>query len=124
MLEDDLAKIWPGSERSTSRCSASLDALLEEASPPRFVINGHMHFRTVIDFPRTQVINAGTLKGQYAGFSILDIGVSQIDSFNFSTDNSIEQARQLDLAAGSGRRIWRNTDDFDGEWQPVMLHSA
>lgn len=124
VLEDDLAKIWPGSERSTSRCSASLDALLEEASPPRFVINGHMHFRTVIDFPRTQVINAGTLKGQYAGFSILDIGVSQIDSFNFSTDNSIEQARQLDLAAGSGRRIWRNTDDFDGEWQPVMLHSA
>ena len=124
VLEDDLAKIWPGSERSSSRCSAALDALLQETDPPRFVINGHMHFRTVIDFPRTQVINGGTLKGQYAGFSILDVGNSRIDSFNFSTENDIELARQLDLGAHLGRRVWRNTDDFDGEWQPVILHSA
>jgi predicted phosphodiesterase len=124
VLEDDLAKIWPGSERSSSRCSASLDALLQEANPPRFVINGHMHFRTVIDFPSTQVINGGTLKGQFAGFSILDICRGQIDSFNFSEENDIEPARQLDLDAQLGRRVWRNTGDFDGEWQPVVLHSA
>ena len=124
VLEDDLAKIWPGSERSSSRCSASLDALLQEANPPRFVINGHMHFRTVIDFPSTQVINGGTLKGQFAGFSILDIGNGQIDSFNFSGENDIEPARQLDLDAHLGRRVWRNTCDFDGKWQPVVLHSA
>ena len=124
VLEDDLAKIWPGSERSSSRCSASLDALLQEANPPRFVINGHMHFRTVIDFPSTQVINGGTLKGQFAGFSILDICRGQIDSFNFSKENDIEPARQLDLDAQLGRRVWRNTGDFDGEWQPVVLHSA
>ena len=124
VLEDDLAKIWPGSERSTSRCSASLDALLQEANPPRFVINGHMHFRTVIDFPSTQVINGGTLKGQFAGFSILDIGNGQIDSFNFSGENDIEPARQLDLDAHLGRRVWRNTGDFDGKRQPVVLHSA
>lgn len=124
VLEDDLAKIWPGSERSASRCSASLDALLQEANPPRFVINGHMHFRTVIDFPSTQVINGGTLKGQYAGFSVLDVGDGQIDSFNFSAENAIEPARQLDLGACPERRVWRNTDDFDGQWQPVILHNA
>jgi predicted phosphodiesterase len=124
VLEDDLAKIWPGSERSTSRCSAPLDALLQETNPPRFVINGHMHFRTVIDFPSTQVINGGTLKGQYAGFSLLDVDSGQIDSFNFSAEHDIELARQLDLDAHLDRRVWRNTDDFDGQWQPVVLHSA
>ena len=98
--------------------------MLQEANPPRFVINGHMHFRTVIDFPSTQVINGGTLKGQYAGFSVLDVGDGQIDSFNFSAENAIEPARQLDLGACPERRVWRNTDDFDGQWQPVILHNA
>ena len=122
ILDDDLAKIWPGSENSASRCSASLDKLLQQAVPPRFLINGHMHFRTVIDFPRTQVINGGTLKGQFAGFSLLDVEAQRIDSFNLSDNGKIQKAGTLDLASRKDRRIWQTTGEFDGAWQPVILH--
>ena len=122
VLEDDLAKIWPGSENSDSRCSPALDDLLQHGNPPRFLINGHMHFRTVIDFPNTQVINGGTLKGQYAGFSLLDTDAQQLQSFNFQKDRTICPGGTLDLFARQDRRVWQSTQDFDGAWQPVMLH--
>ena len=122
ILDDDLAKIWPGSEKSASRCSAPLDKLLQQDAPPRFLINGHMHFRTVIDFPKTQVINGGTLKGQFAGFSLLDIESQCIHSFNFTGDQQVEAAGTLDLASRQDRRVWQSTGEFDGVWQPVMLH--
>lgn len=122
ILDDDLAKIWPGSENSASRCSAPLDELLQQDAPPRFLVNGHMHFRTVIDFPQTQVINGGTLKGQFAGFSLLDIEAQCIQSFNFAGEQEVEAAGTLDLATRQDRRIWQSTGEFDGVWQPVMLH--
>lgn len=124
ILDDDLAKIWPGSEKSASRCSASLDKLLQQDAPPRFLINGHMHFRTVIDFPQTQVINGGTLKGQFAGFALLDIEAQCIHSFNFTGELQVEAAGTLDLASRQDRRIWQSTREFDGAWQPVMLHQG
>lgn len=122
MLEDDLAKIWPGSENTASKCSESLDTLLEQSNPPRYIINGHMHFRTLIDFPRTQVVNAGTLKGQYSGFSLIDIQENQLDSYNLSENGEVFLVSKVDLTAMSERRVWRSTDDFDGNWQPVVLH--
>ncbi|NCF45153.1 MAG: metallophosphoesterase [Proteobacteria bacterium] len=124
MLDDDLAKIWPGSENASSRCSTALDELLAEPDPPRFIINGHMHFRTVIDFPRTQVINAGTLKGQFAGFSLLDVTQCQLESLNFSPNNEPSMACRMTLGASQGRRVWQSTEEFDGQWQPVVLHRA
>jgi hypothetical protein len=81
-----------------------------------------MHFRTVIDFPQTQVINGGTLKGQFAGFSLLDIEAQCIQSFNFAGEQEVETAGTLDLATRQDRRIWQSTGEFDGVWQPVMLH--
>ena len=124
MLDDDLAKIWPGSENASSRCSAALDELLAEPDPPRFIVNGHMHFRTVIDFPNTQVINAGTLKGQFAGFSVLDVRQCQIESLNFSSANDLSLSCCMSLGASQGRRVWQSTEEFDGQWQPVVLHRA
>lgn len=124
VLEDDLAKIWPGSENSASQCSVDLDVLLAAQSPPRFLVNGHMHFRTVIDFPKTQVINGGTLKGQFAGFSILDVEAARITSYNFSEKRQICPAGDLCLASQTNRRVWQSTEEFDGRWQPVMLHRA
>ena len=97
VLDDDLAKIWPGSENSGCRRSPELDSLLLEQSAPRFFINGHMHFRTVVDFTRTQMINAGTLKGQYAGFCMLDFTALTLSSFNFIDDAQAELVRTFDL---------------------------
>ena len=122
VLDDDLAKIWPGSENSSCRRSPELDSLLLEQSAPRFFINGHMHFRTVVDFTRTQMINAGTLKGQYAGFCMLDFTALTLSSFNFTDDAQAELVRTFDLLERSGRKIWSSTEEFDGSWEPVMLH--
>lgn len=124
ILEDDLAKIWPGSRNSASRCSAPLDALLQQEAPPRFLVNGHMHFRTVIDFPQTQVINGGTLKGQLPGFSLLDIEAQLLHSFNILGEHQVQAGGMLDLASRHDRRVWHSTGEFDGAWQPVMLHSS
>ena len=124
VLDDDLAKIWPGSENSGCRRSSELDSLLLQQSAPRFFINGHMHFRTVVDFKRTQMINAGTLKGQYAGFCMLDLTALTLSSFNLIDDAHAEFVRTFDLFERSGRRIWRNTEEFDGVWEPVALHRA
>ena len=122
VLDDDLAKIWPGSENSGCRRSSELDSLLLQQSAPRFFINGHMHFRTVVDFKRTQMINAGTLKGQYAGFCMLDFTALTLSSFNFTDDARAELVRTFDLFERGGRKIWGSTEEFDGSWEPVMLH--
>ena len=123
VLNDDLAKIWPGSENSGCRRSPELDHLLLQRVAPRFFINGHMHFRTVIDFTRTQMINAGTLRGRYAGFCMLDLAELKLSSFNFIDDAQAELVKIFDLAEDGHRRIWRSTEEFDGVWEPVVLHS-
>ena len=76
----------------------------------------------VVDFTRTQMINAGTLKGQYAGFCMLDLTALTLSSFNFIDDAQAELVRTFDLFERSGRRIWCSTEEFDGFWEPVMLH--
>ena len=124
VLNNDLAKIWPGSKNSGCQRSSELDRLLLQHVAPRFFINGHMHFRTIIDFPRTQMINAGTLKGQHAGFCMLDLTALKLDSFNFIDDGQAELVRTFDLCERTGRKIWCSTEDFDGSWEPVMLHRS
>ena len=101
-----------------------MDLLLQQNQPPCFFVNGHMHFRTVVDFARTQMINAGTLKGQFAGFCLLDLAESTLKSFNFNAQAQIELVRCFNLIARSDRRIWCNTEEFDGRWEPVVLHRA
>ena len=124
VLDNDLAKIWPGSESTSCRRSLELDLLLQQHQPPCFFVNGHMHFRTVVDFERTQMINAGTLKGQFAGFCLLDLAESTLKSFNFNAQAQMELVRCFNLTARNDRRIWCNTEEFDGRWEPVVLHRA
>ena len=40
VAEDDMAKVWPGTESTNIRRSEALDQWLSELQPPRFVING------------------------------------------------------------------------------------
>ena len=123
VADDDMAKVWPGTERSPIRRSDKLDEWLAESTPPTFVVNGHMHFRTLIDFDSSYLVNAGTLKGQYCGISILDVGDCSVAGYNLSDDGSFHFTQKHSVFERSQRRVWRNTQAFDGAWQPTTLHT-
>jgi predicted phosphodiesterase len=122
---NDLQKIWPGSARMPPIRSRELDRLIK-ARRYQYVINGHLHFRTMIHFEAMTLINAGTLKGeQWPGFMQIDFAKDTVTSFKFSqlTDNPrIELAKHLPLGPGPEHTIWRDTQAFSGDWQPLALH--
>ena len=123
VLDDDLAKVWPGTATTDVERSLSLDQLLSQRlTAPRFMVNGHMHFRTLIDFENCQLINAGTLKGLYSGLSILDGDKQIVSGFDFTPDGVIVPGQHYSLAGPDGRKVWRDTQAFDGRWTPVTLH--
>ena len=120
--DDDMAKVWPGTETTAIRRSELLDAWLVESESPRFVINGHMHFRTLIDFERCFLINAGTLKGERAGITLLDMRTRQVAGFNLLDDGRVCATRCYSLDGRSDRRVWSSTASFDGRWMPTSMH--
>ena len=124
VAEDDMAKVWPGTESTNIRRSEALDQWLSEPQPPRFVINGHMHFRTLIDFDKCFLINAGTLKGDWAGITVLDLKTREVAGFNLLDDGQVSATRRYCLDDREDRRIWSNTAAFDGRWHPTSMHRA
>jgi hypothetical protein len=98
-----------------------MDSLIADGDY-RFVINGHMHFRVLIDFPELLMINAGTLKGEYGGISLADFESDQISAYEIR-DNVAPQLVSEHALTSASRRIWADTQDFDGEWQPVTLYA-
>jgi len=119
IADNDLAKVWPGTERSEIRRSEKLDGVLE-AGEYRFLINGHMHYRVLIDFPELLLMNAGTIRGEYAGFSVIDFEAEAISVYGINEkrpDRICEHA-----LANDDRRVWRDTQEFDGSWQAVALY--
>ena len=123
VLDDDLAKIWPGTATTEIKRSKPLDKLLEQSdNVPSFVVNGHMHFRTLIDFETCKLINAGTLKGLYSGLSVLDLDEQTLSGYDFAPGEVILPSRTHLLSRSGGRRVWRNTQAFDGAWEPAVLH--
>ncbi len=123
VIEDDLAKIWPGTATTDPKRSTALDEMLSQSiNVPRFVINGHMHFRTLIDFANCQLINAGTLKGLHSGVSILDLDAHTLCGYDLCAENHFLPAQSHFLKECGQRRVWRNTQEFDSQWQPVILH--
>jgi len=118
---NDLGKIWPGTARSAIERSSELDALLAAGSH-RFLVNGHLHYRVLIDFPELLLVNAGTLKGQYAGFSVMDFESDAISAFGFDADDRPLKLIEHSLSASAERRVWRDTQAFDGTWQPLALY--
>ena len=123
VIEDDLAKVWPGTATTEAKRSVPLDKLLAHPSAaPRFVVNGHMHFRTLIDFENCQVVNGGTLKGSYPGVTILDLAAEELCGFDFSSDTGFLPTQRYSLSNVETRRVWSNTQEFDCNWTPVILH--
>ena len=105
--------------------SPALDRIIEDGRY-RYVINGHMHFRTMIHFDAMTLINAGTLKGeQWPGFMLIDFATEHITSFKFGSPEAksqIEIARHMSILPEPEQVTWRDTQAFSGDWQPLTLH--
>ena len=120
--ENDLAKIWPGTDRSPIERSARLDEIIA-AGCIRFLVNGHLHFRVMIDFENLLVLNAGTLKGGYAGVSVMDFAADGVASFAVTDEGPPVLVAEHSLTPTASRRIWRDTQCFDGAWEPLALYA-
>ena len=116
----DLRKVWPGSERMPPERSKELDALIA-AGKVRFLLNGHMHFRVLVHFETLTLFNAGTLRGNNApGFTVLDFETLLAQPFTLR-DGGVERVNPIPIHATPDRRVWRDTGEFDGNWQPTRV---
>lgn len=123
VAEDDLGKVWPGRTPQEIKRSPRLDALLESAEY-RFLINGHMHFRVMIDFDQLLMLNAGTLKGEHGGITVVDFAGDCVTAYATRDNAAPEKLVERSLSPCSNRKIWRNTAAFDGDWQPATLYQS
>lgn len=122
VADNDLRKVWPGTARMGPERSEELDALLRE-NRLRFVINGHSHYRVLVDFPGLVLINAGTLVSRHRpGISVIDFNQGVIIAHEFEGDRLGELVAEHPLDPGTERRIWADTQEFDGNWQAVALY--
>jgi len=122
--DNDMRKVWPGSARMPIERSCELDALIE-AAHVRYVVNGHLHYRIVVNFERLALVNAGTLRGDHRpGVSIVDFGAGEVSAFEFDAQRRLQRVTERELDPVEGRRVWRDTQEFDGAWTPVTLYAA
>jgi len=121
---NDLRKVWPGSPRMPIERSRELDALIADERF-QFVFNGHLHYRVIVNFHALTLLNAGTLKGEHRpGVSVLDFAEGFVSAFEFNEDLTFRPVAEQALRADTGRRVWRDTQEFDSRWTPVTLYSA
>jgi len=119
--ENDLAKVWPGTPRSPIERNEALDELIA-AQGLRFMINGHLHYRVLIDFPDFLLVNAGTVKGDLWGVSIMDFADGHISAFQCAGGTALSRVAERTLHPAAGRRVWASTRAFDGTWEPCTLY--
>ena len=127
VLDNDLAKVWPGSDRMPPERSKGLDKLVKLGSH-QLMVNGHMHYRIVLDFPGLIHINAGTLSPRHRpGVTALDCVANTIEVFEFGETETSLQATKTEALGCSSRYQWASTEAFDSpkepERQPLTLYS-
>jgi hypothetical protein len=121
--ENDMRKVWPGTARMPIERSPELDSLIER-DDTRFVLNGHLHYRVIVNFEQLTLLNAGTLKGEHRpGVSIIDFDARMATAFEFTNDLEVVRVAER-LMRDETRRVWRDTQEFDSEWTPVTLYMA
>jgi len=119
--DDDLQKVWPGTERMPVERSARLDEIIAQAQTS-IMVNGHVHYRTMIHFESMVLINAGTLRGDHRpGFSILDCSLEQIVSYDFEPE--VRPVKTTRLAPESHHHVFQSTAQFQGGWEPLTLYA-
>ena len=117
--DNDLEKIWPGTDRLKALKSELLDKIIS-SKRYNYMINGHIHFRTMIHFRKMTLINAGTIAGDFwPGVSILDLETNQVHGYHFK-DRKLKPRISRNLS-GKNYTIWENTQSFTGNWDPVRL---
>ena len=117
--ENDLRKVWPGTERMPIERSAELDAIIA-TKDYRFIVNGHMHFKTIIHFESLTLINAGTITGtRWPGFTLIDFETGVIDAYSFE-GQAIHHGKTT-LMNDKPDRLFNDTQDFQGDWRPQLL---
>lgn len=122
VVDDDLAKIWPGSERMPPERSKTLDELIT-TNQYHLLLNGHMHYRTLVYFEQLTLLNAGTLRNLHRpGFSILDFAKDQVTAYEF-VEQRCEVVREFNLQPQAQDQVWINSDAFDGQWTPKVLYA-
>jgi predicted phosphodiesterase len=124
VCENDMRKVWPGSARMPIERSCELDALID-ARRVRIVVNGHLHYRIIVNFERMTLLNAGTLRGDHRpGVTIVDFGGGDVSAFEFDSNGRLQRVAERALDSTGERRVWRDTQEFDGGWTPVTLYAA
>ena len=117
--KNDLKKVWPGTNRLEPLKSKELDRIICEENFD-YMINGHIHFRTMVHFKKLTLINAGTISGEFSpGCTILDFDKEVIQGYLFEGSN-LKLSKSHDLY-GETYTIWENTEAFNGGWEPVTL---
>jgi predicted phosphodiesterase len=118
---NDLQKIWPGTERMPAERSPRLDQIIADGDY-NLMINGHVHYRTLIHFDALTLLNAGTLRGDHhPGFGLLDLTENTVHGFELQP--SVHEVKTLSLKPTPQVRVFKNTQHFDDNWQPVTLYA-
>jgi hypothetical protein len=64
------------------------------------------------------------LRGDHRpGVTIVDFDAGEIEAFEFDAALRLKRVAERAIEA-DGRRVWRDTQAFDGDWTPVTLYSA
>lgn len=117
----DMVKVWPGSERLEPQRSEHMDALLDEGAY-RWLINGHMHYRTLIHFHQLTFMNAGTLSRRHRpGITVLDFEDDSVSAFEFA-EAGLHHQLTRPLSPHPEEPVWRNTEAFTGTTAPIVLY--
>ena len=120
VAQNDLRKVWPGTERMPAERSSELDALIANGRH-QFVINGHMHFKIMIHFEQLTLINAGTISGDlWPGFTTIDFDRGEVQAYRFE-DEKITACKLSSLTSDGAHQVFRNTACFEGDWEPKLL---
>lgn len=119
--DNDLRKVWPGTTRMPAERSHELDHLLAHREI-QMMVNGHVHYRTLIHFNEFTLLNAGTLRGDHhPGFSLLDLGADQVTSFEFKPTPA--EVKSQPFFSKPYHQVFENTQHFNGDWEPVTLYA-
>lgn len=122
--DNDMRKVWPGTARMPLERSTELDDIID-AGRTHLVLNGHMHYRVIVNFDALTLINAGTLKDVHRpGVAILDLVEDTVTAYEFGADSGLVEVMQRRINGVESRRVWKDTQAFDGRWEPVALYGG
>ncbi|MBT4162806.1 MAG: hypothetical protein HOE54_15985, partial [Gammaproteobacteria bacterium] len=120
IADNDLKKVWPGTEQMPIERSRELDELIDEGTHA-FLINGHMHFKTIVHFKQMTLINAGTITGHHwPGFTTIDFESSVIQAYRFD-EGGVRECKTTALKPDGSQQCFTDTRGFTGDWQPQLL---